>query len=375
MARSSEQTPQSASEPAHEQSFGQKLQAWALRRKLVRAFLLFSGRNAGTLADAVTYRTLFAIFAALILAFSIVGLVFQGDPEMWHRLMTSIEDAIPGVGEAIALEDIKPPTGFSITTAIAVLGLIGAALGAVSAMGFALRELDGTIDRSRNPVWEIARKLAIALGVGVLFALSAAISYAGTEAIGWLSREVGFPNANAARGFLVEALSVVVVFLLNLALIALLFTLLSGLRAHRKQFWSGAIIGALGLLVLQQLSSIFVGGAVERWPVAGTAVSIIALLLWLNLSAQVILFASAYIITGVQDDEMTGPFPTTLAEFKVLQARRSADSADAQLAVAKTEAGAAAETPAADAPAALEIATSKRQAEKASHRSQHDRRP
>lgn len=321
------------------QSFGQKLQTWALRRKIVRAYLLFSSKNSGALADAVTYRTLFAIFAAIVLAFSIVGLVFAGDPELWQRLLDSAEKAVPGLQSAFDVDSIKPPAGFSIATVVGVLGLVGAALGAVSAMGFALRELDGTIARPRNPFWEMARKLAIALGVGILFALSAAISYAGTQAIGWLSREVGFPNADVAEGFLVEALSVVVVFLLDLALIAMLFTLLSGLRAHRKQFWSGAVIGALGLVILQQLSSLFVGGAVEKWPVAGPAVSLIALLLWLNLSAQMILFASAYIITGVQDDEMTGKFPTTMAEYNVIQARRAADFADAQLANAKAEAG------------------------------------
>lgn len=320
------------------QSSAEKVQAWLLRRKIVRAYLLFSSKSSGALADAVTYRTLFAIFAAIVLAFSIVGLVFAGDPELWQRLLDSTEKAVPGLQSAFDVDSIKPPKGFSIATVVGVLGLVGAALGAVSAMGFALRELDGTIARPRNPIWELARKLAIALGVGILFALSATISYAGTQAIRWLSREVGFPNEDVAESFLVGAFSGVVMFLLDLALIAILFSQLSGLRAHRKQFWPGVVIGTLGLFILQQLSSLFVGGAVEKWPVAGPAVSLIALLLWLNLSAQMILFASAYIITGVQDEEMTGEFPTTMAEYKVNQARRAADFADAQLANAKAEA-------------------------------------
>ena len=41
--------------------------AWALERKLVRAALLYSERRGPMLADSVTYRALFSVFAGLLL--------------------------------------------------------------------------------------------------------------------------------------------------------------------------------------------------------------------------------------------------------------------------------------------------------------------
>ena len=64
----------------------------------------------------------------------------------------------------------------------------------------------------------------------------------------------------------------------------------------RAPCWPGAFYGAIGLTVLQQLSSLFVGGAASN-PLLASFASLIALLLWFNLSAQVILIAGAYIIT------------------------------------------------------------------------------
>jgi hypothetical protein len=58
----------------------------------------------------------------------------------------------------------------------------------------------------------------------------------------------------------------------------------------------------VGLTVLQQLSGLFVGGATSN-PLLVTFASLIALLLWLNLSAQVILIAVAYIFTLVREGE------------------------------------------------------------------------
>ncbi len=43
-----------------------RVTAWALRLRLVRAFLVYSGARGPMLADSVTYRTLFSLFAAVL---------------------------------------------------------------------------------------------------------------------------------------------------------------------------------------------------------------------------------------------------------------------------------------------------------------------
>ncbi len=91
------------------------------------------------------------------------------------------------------------------------------------------------------------------------------------------------------------------VFVLDALCVGILFRLLSGLKPKPRALWSGALLGAVALTVLQQLSFLFVG-AVSRNPIYTSFASLIALLVWLNLSAQVILIAGAYIVTGVDEE-------------------------------------------------------------------------
>ncbi len=147
-------------------------------------------------------------------------------------------------------------------------------------------------------IWVIARNLLLALAIGGGFVLSAVASMFGTAFIGALKEWWGL-GAGSEWG--TWALSVLIVLALDTGVIALLFVSLSGVKASPRALWTGALLGGLALTVLQQLSGLFIGGAAAN-PVLASFASLIALLLWFNLSAQVILIASAYIITGVEED-------------------------------------------------------------------------
>ena len=54
---------ESAASVPKERNFLQRTIAWALTLKPVRAFLLYSEHRGPMLADSVTYRTLFSVFA------------------------------------------------------------------------------------------------------------------------------------------------------------------------------------------------------------------------------------------------------------------------------------------------------------------------
>ena len=94
--------------------------------------------------------------------------------------------------------------------------------------------------------------------------------------------------------------AVAIIFVLDALVVGVLFRVLSGVRARRRHLIVGALIGGAGLTVLQQLSSLFVGGAASN-PLLASFASLIALLLWFNFSAQVVLIACAYIVTTVDE--------------------------------------------------------------------------
>jgi membrane protein len=93
------------------------------------------------------------------------------------------------------------------------------------------------------------------------------------------------------------------------------------------------MLGGLGLVVLQQLSGLFVRGAASN-PLLASFAALIALLLWLNLSAQVILIASSYIIIAAAEsrDRVRERFgATSLAQWRRKRAEDLVRTASAEL--------------------------------------------
>ncbi|MGO2747058.1 YihY/virulence factor BrkB family protein [Microbacterium sp.] len=278
--------------------------AWVLGLKVVRAYLLYSERRGAMLADSVTYRALFSVFAGLLLGFSIASIWLVGNPEAWKAVLKAVDSAIPGlVGPNGVVKDptvIEAPAGLSIAGIISLVALIGAALGAIGSLRIAVRTIAGTALEDTLFVWVILRNLALAIGIAVAFIAAAGVTFIAGIGLGFITELLGLPADSAAAAWGVRLVSLVVVFALDVLLIFGIYRLLSGERAPARSVWAGAVLGGVGLLVLQELSSLFVGGATSN-PLLASFASLLALLIWMNLSSQVILIACAYITTGAEE--------------------------------------------------------------------------
>ncbi|MCR2814134.1 YihY/virulence factor BrkB family protein [Microbacterium sp. zg.Y1090] len=279
--------------------------AWALSIKPVRALLLYLEHRGPVLADSVTYRTLFSVFAGVLLGFSVAGLWLAGNPAAFDALIDAVDSVIPGiVGDGGIIEDprsVAVPVSFTVTGILSFVGLIGAAIGAVGTLRAAIRMIADRVTEDLMIVWVLLRNLALAIGIGLGLVAAAAITFLGTTGLAIVADWFGVSSSSALLEIGGRALTIVVVFVLDTAIVAASFRVLSGLRASARALWSGAVVGGIGLTVLQVLSGLFVGGASAN-PLLATFASLIALLLWFNLSAQVILIASAYIVTGVEEE-------------------------------------------------------------------------
>lgn len=277
--------------------------AWALARTPVRAFLRYTEHQGAMLADSVTYRALFSMFAGVLLGFSVAALWLAGDPAAWQALIDAVDSAVPGlVGEGglIDPDAIDVPVGLSIAGIVSLVGLIGAAIGAIGSLRTALHVIaDKPID-DLMWYWVLLRNLAIAIGAGVALGGSAVITVIGTAGLGAVADVLGLAHDHPLVVFATRGVAILVTFALDAVAIALLFLLLSGERPPARSLWAGAMLGGVGLTVLQTLSGLFVGGASSN-PLLASFASLIALLLWVNLSSQVILIASSYIVESAHE--------------------------------------------------------------------------
>ncbi|KRB37607.1 YihY/virulence factor BrkB family protein [Microbacterium sp. Root180] len=279
-----------------------KLTAWALSLRVVRVWFHYLERRGPMLSDSITYRALFSVFAAVLLGFSFAALWLDGNPAAWQALVNTVDAAIPGlIGEdgLIKVDQIEP-LGFTFAGILSAVALVGAAIGAIGSLRAALRTLADEIHDDVFWIWVIVRNLLLALAIGGGFVLSAAVTFYGTTFIGVVGDWFG---ADSWVGDVAtQVLAIGAVFLLDAAIVALAFVVLSGVKARPATLIAGSLIGGVALTVLQQLSGLFVRGAGAN-PLLASFAALIALLLWFNLSAQVILLASTWIIVTVAQDE------------------------------------------------------------------------
>ncbi|GAA1241020.1 membrane protein [Microbacterium phyllosphaerae] len=313
---------------------------WALIRRPVRAFLLYSERRGAMLADSVTYRALFSVFAAVLLGFSIAALWLAGNPEAWDAIIAAVQSVVPGLigdGGVIDPADLQAPLSFSIAGVISVIALTGSALAAVGSLRTAVRILAGTAQDDILFIWVMLRNLLLAIGVGLSFVAAAGITFVGRLGITWISGLLGIADDSPVAVWGIRIVSLVVVLALDTALIAGVFRMLSGVQPAARSLWSGALLGGVGLLILQELSGLFIGGATSN-PLLASFASLLALLIWLNLSTQVILIACAYIVTSEEErhDRVRARFgATTFPQRRVQQAEADVARATADLRTAQ----------------------------------------
>ncbi|WP_431073267.1 YhjD/YihY/BrkB family envelope integrity protein [Microbacterium phyllosphaerae] len=308
---------------------------WALTRRPVRAFLLYSERRGPMLADSVTYRALFSVFAGVLLGFSIAALWLAGNPDAWKAIIAAVQSVVPGLigeGGVVDPDDLREPISLSITGAVSTIALVGSALGAVGSLRTAVRVLAGTSHADILFIWVMLRNLLLAVGVAVLFVAAAAVTFIGRIGITWISGLFGIADDSPAATWSIRIVSLVVVLALDTALIAGVFRLLSGTRPSARSLWAGSLLGGIGLLVLQELSGLFIGGATSN-PLLASFASLLALLIWLNLSTQVILISCAYIVTSEEErrDRVHARFGATTFP------QRRVQRAEAEVALATTE--------------------------------------
>lgn len=310
--------------------------AWALARRPVRAFLVYSGARGPMLADSITYRALFSLFAGVLLGFSVAGLWLAGNPDAWQALISALNTAIPGVGGVIDFENFRP-IGLSLAGAVSAVGLLGAAIGAIGSLRSALRTIAGLTTDDTLWIWVLLRNLVLAIALGVGLVAAAAATFLATAGLGLVTDAIGIGRQEPWLKVVAWLVTAVVVFALDTVVVAAAIRFLSGVRARSRTLWTGAMLGGFGLTVLQQLSGLFVGGAASN-PLLGTFAALIALLLWLNLSSQVILIAAAYVVVGTREDEdrVHARFgASTLAQFRVRQAEYAVAAATGELDAAR----------------------------------------
>jgi len=276
----------------------------AQRSRIARVLQRYSESNGALLAAGMAYQSLFAIFAAVWVGFSIAGIWVRSNELLYNQLIALVNQAVPNlIGPDGAITDQTLDAAnlaLTYTAVIALAALVWTALSWLSSTRTAIRQIFGVGNDKRN--FFVQRSIdavqAVAFGVGLI--ASALIALLTSQLLELMLIELGFNTESRLSQFGVYAVTVVISLLINFGTLVAMYRLLSRLYIPWRNLFVGSAIGAVALSVLSQASSYLLRGASRNPALAGFAV-FVALLLWFNFVCQVILIAASWIAVGMEE--------------------------------------------------------------------------
>lgn len=273
---------------------------------LLRANERFSTRLGNQFGAAITYFSVLALVPIAMFAFGITGFVLiNSRPELIIEVKDYLADVIGSTDPAA-----KDKLGNLIDQALhsyASIGIIGLVSGMYAGAGWA-GNIKEAVRAQWRPVFDLkvkkqnfavkfATNLALLLALLIAVALTFAVASAATALRDEIMNRFGLVGGiEWALRLVPIAVSIATGWLFFMFLYRVLAETRVGTQALRR----GALIGAIGLALLQYLTS-FLFSIFTGSPAAAIFGPVIALMLFFNLFARLILFIAAWIATSEQD--------------------------------------------------------------------------
>jgi len=277
----------------------------------VRVWRHFLQHNGFLLAAGVSYQALFAIFAAIYLAFAIAGLWLGGSTAAVDGMIEIINSYIPnliqdqgGVFTPEQVQEIAASTTgiLSITGLIALGTVIWTAIGWVTFSRRATRDIFGLPPDRRSYILLKARDLLAALIFGASLIVGSLLSSASAVALSWILGLLGWDSGLDGLTS-IRIGTVLVSFALLSAALAAMVRFLTGTSLEWRTIWPGALLGG-GAMTILQFGAGFLLSYTPSNPLLATFAIFIGLLLWFRVNGVVMLVASSWIAVAAQDRDL-----------------------------------------------------------------------
>lgn len=265
--------------------------AWRSYETLVRV-------HWARLAAAITFISFLALFP-LIAVGAAIGAALLSDKQL-DRIEDKIADQVPGISDQLGIDNLVAHAGTVGLVAGALLLFTG--IGWIGSMRDCLRavwEMDD-LDEG-NPVVRKIKDAGVLFGLGGAALVTLAISSVGSVAVGWVADLLNIPE-NGAGGVLLRIAALLVGVAADFLLLLYLLTLLPGVEPPRRRLMVAALLGAVGFELLKLLLGSYMRGVASKSMYGAFGVPI-ALLLWINFTAKLLLFCAAWTATPSKEED------------------------------------------------------------------------
>jgi membrane protein len=259
-----------------------------------QAFQEWQNDKAPRLGAALAYYSVFSLAPLLIIAVAIAGLVF-GEKAAQGALDKQLAGQV-GAENAAFLEGLiksaYDPRSGVIATVVGLVTLLFGATGVFVEIQDALDTIWKVTPRPGRAVWTVVRdrfySFLMVLGIGLLLLASVVLTtlvQALEDYLPALDLPAGLSNW--------QLLNAVVSFLLLTLLFAMVYKILPDVRIRWGDVWPGAVVAGLLFTLGKYLIGVYLGksSVTSSYGLAG---SLVAVLIWIYYSAQILLFGAEF---------------------------------------------------------------------------------
>ncbi|MFE2208685.1 MULTISPECIES: YihY/virulence factor BrkB family protein [Streptomyces] len=253
------------------------------------------------LAAAITFISFLALFPLIAVGAAIAAALLS-DKQL-DTIKDKLADQVPGISDQLGIDGLVANAGTVGLVAGALLLFTG--VGWVGSLRECLRavwELDDV--QEANPVVAKVKDAVLLVGLGGAALATLAVSTVGSTAVGWTADQIGIPE-NGAGGILLRVAALAVAVVADFLLLLYLLSLLPGVEPPRRRLVVAALLGAVGFELLKLLLGSYMRDVAGKSMYGAFGVPI-ALLLWINFTAKLLLFCAAWTATGSKEEEGVG---------------------------------------------------------------------
>ncbi|MFY0509561.1 YihY/virulence factor BrkB family protein [Streptomyces anulatus] len=251
------------------------------------------------LAAAITFISFLALFPLIAVGAAVAAALLSD--EQVDTIKDKLADQVPGISDQLGIDGLIANAGTVGLVAGALLLFTG--VGWVGSMRECLRavwELDDV--QEANPVVAKVKDAVLLVGLGGAALATLAVSTIGSTAVGRTADLIGIPEGGAG-GILLRVAALAVAVVADFLLLLYLLTLLPGVEPPRRRLVVAALLGAVGFELLKLLLGSYMREVAGKSMYGAFGVPI-ALLLWINFTAKLLLFCAAWTATGSKEEEV-----------------------------------------------------------------------
>ncbi|MFH8795528.1 YihY/virulence factor BrkB family protein [Streptomyces sp. NPDC017941] len=253
------------------------------------------------LAAAMTFISFVALFPLITVAAAIAAATLS-DGQV-KSAKDKISEQVPGISDQLDLDSLIANAGTVGVVAGALLLFTG--VGWVGSIRECLRAVWDLDDTDENPFLRKLKDAGVLAGLGGAGLASLIASAVASTAVGWSADRLGV-DRDGAGGVLLQIIAFAIAVLADFLLLLYVLTLLPGVEPPRRALVVAAALGALGFELLKLLLGGYVKGVAAKSMYGAFGVPV-ALLLWINFTAKLLLFCAAW--TATPSKTVPGAYP------------------------------------------------------------------